>query len=229
MSMKRSAIRRRQISALLIVALAGLVLWASRLATPQLSSGSPSLQKQLFGDSTAAAELDKLAVKGRAPKTDYSRQQFGGGWDKPGGCSTREIILARDLQDKKVDDKCRVLAGRLHDPYTGADIQFRRGPNSSAKVQIDHVVALSDAWQKGAQGLSSAARQQLANDPLNLLAVDGAANQAKGDSDAATWLPAYKPFRCQYVQRQVAVKRKYHLWVTAAEKESIAKVLAGCS
>ena len=95
-------------------------------------------------------------------------------------------------------------------------------------MQIDHVVALSDAWQKGAQQLTAEQRVQLANDPLNLLAVDGPANQAKSDADAATWLPPHKPFHCQYVARQVAVKRKYQLWVTEAEKEAMIRILLSC-
>ena len=174
------------------------------------------------------SKLTKLEVKGRAPKTGYSRKQFGDGWGKIDGCSTREVILARDLADEKLDDKCRVQSGRLNDPYTGKTIQFQRGKETSQRVQIDHVVALSDAWQKGAQQLPHEEREKLANDPLNLLAVDGPANQAKGDGDAATWLPANKPFRCQYIERQVAVKRRYRLWVTSAEKDAMARILSSC-
>jgi hypothetical protein len=102
-----------------------------------------------------------------------------------------------------------------------------RGPDSS-KVQIDHVVALSDAWQKGAQQLTSEQRYQLANDPLELLAVDGQANTQKSDGDAATWLPPNKPYRCAYVARQVAVKQKYQLWITAAEHDAMQRVLSSC-
>src|SRR5947199_120048 len=82
-----------------------------------------------------------------------------------------------------------------------------RGQRTSAAVQIDHVVALSDAWQTGAQLLPALERARLANDPVELLAVDGPTNEAKGDGDAATWLPPNKPFRCAYVARQIAVKR----------------------
>ena len=174
------------------------------------------------------AELDKLAVKGRAPKTGYSRAQFGDGWLKIGGCDTRNIILARDLVDERVDENCKVLSGRLSDPYTAKTIHFRRGANTSDDVQIDHVVALSDAWQKGAQQLKTRERESLANDPLNLLAVDGPVNQQKSDGDAATWLPPNNAFRCQYVMRQVNVKVKYQLWVTAAEKEAMRQVLTHC-
>ena len=213
---------------LLVMAVAGAVVWAVQLQQPRVAPTSPSMQQQLFGDSNARAELAKLEVKGRAPKTGYSRKQFSDGWGKMSGCSVREVILARDLTETKIDDKCRVLTGTLRDPYTGRTIKFQRGPETSSKVQIDHVVALSDAWQKGAQQLPREEREKLANDPLNLLAADGPANQAKGDGDAATWLPPNKPFRCQYIERQVAIKRKYRLWVTNAEKEARGKVLAGC-
>jgi len=176
----------------------------------------------------AADALETLLVKGRAPKTGYARTQFGDGWTELRGCDTRNIILRRDLENPVVDASCKVTSGVLHDPYTGVDIPFTRGAATSAAVQIDHVVALSDAWQKGAQQLTSQRRVELANDPLELLAVDGRANQAKSDGDAATWLPPNKAFRCQYVARQVAVKAKYMLWVTATEKAAIEQVLRGC-
>jgi hypothetical protein len=119
-----------------------------------------------------------------------------------------------------------VVAGLLADPYTGKRIQFSK--SAAARVQIDHVVALSDGWQTGAQSWTAATREQFANDPLELLAVDGQANQDKGDGDAATWLPPNKSFRCSYVSRQVAVKLRYHLWVTAAERTAMAHVLQKC-
>jgi hypothetical protein len=175
---------------------------------------------------TALAVLDELAVKGRAPKTGYERAAFGSGWGEIDGCDTRNVILKRDLTDTKLEN-CLVMRGALNDPYTGKVINFERG-EKSAEVQIDHVVALSDAWQKGAQYFEPAARKQLANDPLNLLAVDGAANQQKSDSDAASWLPAHKPFRCEYIARQISVKYKYDLWVTEPEKSTMQKVLATC-
>lgn len=177
--------------------------------------------------SPATDALSKLPIKGRAAKTGYARTQFGNGWDTVEGCSTREIILNRDMVDRKVED-CKVMSGTLHDPYTGKDIAFVRGPQTSSAVQIDHVVALSNAWQTGAQQLSADVRKQLANDPLELLAVDGSANQQKSDGDAATWLPSNKAFRCQYVARQIAVKTKYNLWVTQPEYDAISRILAVC-
>ena len=226
--MRVNKIWRRQVIAILIVVVAGAGVWASQIAQPETQTIKTSTQRELFGDSNAKAELGKLEVKGRAPKTGYTRKQFGNGWGKINGCSVREVILARDLTDEKIDEKCRVLSGVLNDPYTGQIIHFQRGEKLSSKVQIDHVVALSDAGQKGAQHLSPEEREKLANDPLNLLAVDGPANQAKGDGDAATWLPSNKPFRCQYVARQIAVKRRYRLWVTEAEKSAMSSILEKC-
>ncbi len=182
---------------------------------------------------SAAAALAKLPVKGRAPKTGYTREQFGAAWadvDR-NGCDQRNDVLARDMTNetfKPGTRNCVVLTGTLADPYTGRTIAFSRGQGTSEAVQIDHVVALSDAWQKGAQQLTAASRQRLGNDPLNLLAVDGPTNQSKGDGDAATWLPGAKSYRCSYVARQVEVKAKYGLWVTRSEHDAIAGVLAGC-
>lgn len=225
--MKRRYVRR-QITGLLVIVLSAVAVWAAQLSQPTLTPLSPELQQHYFGSSTAMEELGKLAVKGRAPKTGYSRKQFGDGWGEVNDCSVREVVLARDLTDEKTDEKCRVQSGVLNDPYTGKTIHFQRGAKTSQLVQIDHVVALSDAWQKGAQQLTAEQRVQFANDPLNLLAVDGPANQAKSDADAATWLPPHKPFHCQYVARQVAVKRKYQLWVTEAEKEAMTRILSAC-
>jgi hypothetical protein len=183
---------------------------------------------------TALAQLDTIPVKGRAPKTGYAREEFGPAWadvDR-NGCDTRNDILARDLEGetfKPGTRNCVVATGRLADGYTGTIINFVRGNTTSSAVQIDHLVALSDAWQKGAQRLSAEQRRQLANDPLNLMAADGPTNSAKGDKDAATWLPPSKPFRCEYVARQTAVKAKYRLWVTKAEHDAIAGILTGCS
>lgn len=201
-----------------VAILASTDMWqqASPEASPNQTAGA------------ASNLLTTIPVKGRAPKTDYSRSQFGDGWATIGGCDTRNIILHRDLQKVVIADGCKVQTGVLDDPYTGKTIQFQRGSTSSADVQIDHVVALSNAWQTGAQQLTSFRRKQLANDPLELLAVDGPANQAKGDGDAATWLPPNKSFRCQYVARQIAVKAKYNLWMTQAEHDAIASVLSRC-
>jgi hypothetical protein len=181
------------------------------------------------GEQLASQALSTLKIKGRASKTGYSRDKFDNGWAAWRNCDSRQRILARDLTAIKFDDDgCTVLTGILNDPYTGQVINFQRGAETSSLVQIDHVVALSDAWQKGAQDLTADERQQLANDDLELLAVDGSANQKKSGGDAATWLPSNKVFRCQYVARQIAVKIKYDLWLSQAEHDVMAQILATC-
>jgi len=180
---------------------------------------------------TALATALLLQVKGRAPKTGYSRDQFGPAWqDTDGnGCDQRNDVLARDLTATTLKaSSCEVLTGTLADPYGGTTIAFVRGVETSSAVQIDHVVALSDAWQKGAQQWDAATRVKFANDLVNLLAVDGPLNVQKGDGDAATWLPPNKAYRCQYVARQVGVKYTYGLWVTAAEQNAMVSVLSTC-
>ena len=179
-------------------------------------------------DAPLATEiLEKLEVKGRAPKTGYKRDEFYNSWPTVDGCNLRQRIIKREFGESAVLDGCTVVAGEFDEPYTGEHRVFTEKSQIS-KIQIDHVVALSDAWQKGAQYLEKDVRYKIATDPLNLLAVDGPANEQKSDGDAATWLPPNKRFRCQYVARQVSVKYKYGLWVTEAEKEAIASVLTNC-
>jgi hypothetical protein len=185
------------------------------------------------GPGTALAALAALDVKGRAPKTGYERDLFGSGWGDPdrNGCDTRNDVLARDLTGetfKPGTRDCVVAAGTLADPYSGTAIAFVRGQGTSEDVQIDHVVAVSDAWQKGAQAWDDGTRVAFYNDPLNLLAVDGPLNAQKGDGDAATWLPPHRGFRCAYVARQIAVKHGYDLWVTAAERDAMTRILSDC-
>ena len=181
----------------------------------------------------ALAVLETLPVKGRAPKTGYSRAAFGQSWadvDR-NGCDTRNDILKRDMTSivfKPKTRNCVVLSGTLIDRYSGETINFVRGNVSSMEVQIDHVVALSNSWQTGAFKLSIAQRTALANDPLNLFAVKGRLNLQKSDGDAATWVPPLKSFRCAYVAQQIAVKAKYSLWVVAPEKAAMSAILSQC-
>ena len=177
----------------------------------------------------ALAALNNLEVKGRAPKTGYARSQFPH-WSDPdrNGCDARNDTLKRDLTNitYKVGTRdCKVIAGQLLDPFSGKVITFSA---TKVVIDIDHVVALSNAWQTGAAYFDKNKRTQIANDPLNLLAVDSKLNRQKGDGDAATWLPPSKAFRCEYVARQVAVKAKYGLWVTKPEKVAIDKILSTC-
>jgi hypothetical protein len=183
-----------------------------------------------YSSDSALAVLDKLEVKGRAPKAGYSREEFYDGWPKVDGCNLRQRIIKRDFGETAVlaKDGCTVLSGAFYEPYTGTEMSFSEKSEISKGIQIDHVVALSDAWQKGAQYFEKSKRYEIATDPLNLVAVESKANQQKSDGDAATWLPKNKSFRCQYVARQVSVKYKYALWVTQAEKDAIRNVLSSC-
>ncbi|MEK0156782.1 HNH endonuclease family protein [Arthrobacter oryzae] len=207
-----------------------------RSAAPVPGAEQPAAQPAINPQEVAAAiaQLGNIPVKGRAPKTGYSRDQFGPAWadvDR-NGCDTRNDILARDLTGetfKPGTRDCVVATGTLADKYTGTTIRFVRGADSSSAVQIDHIIPLSLAWQTGAQQFSVEQRRQFANDPLNLMAADGAANSAKGDRDAATWLPPNKAFRCEYTARMTAVKAKYKLWVTQPEHDAIQGILAACT
>lgn len=230
-----SILRRRRVSVVGLIGLIILFLLAMpvpRSAAPSSDTGEqpPTVLAQSIESQPLARDLlAELPVRGRASKVDYEREEFGAGWASIDGCDTRNIMLQRSLTDIDIsDDDCTVLSGVLDDPYSGEMINFLRGRTTSDDVQIDHVVALSDAWQKGAQQLAFTDRVLLANDPLNLLAVDGTANQQKGDSDAASWLPSNTGYRCQYVARQIAVKQKHTLWVTAAEKAAMERILNGC-
>ena len=206
-----------------------LIAAASPSPSPSPSpTASPEPSESVAEAGTALAALEALDIKGRAPKTGYDRDEFGAGWvdvDR-NGCDTRNDMLQLRLVDLEMSGTCKVMAGDLLDPFTGEWIHFERGGTS--EVDIDHLVALSDAWQKGAQQWEFAQRVAFANDPLNLEPVDAGENRAKGDGDAATWLPPDTSYRCEYVARQIAVKAKYGVWVTQAEHDAMAKVLGTC-
>ncbi|WP_236777428.1 HNH endonuclease family protein [Arthrobacter crystallopoietes] len=198
--------------------------------SPEPESAEPLDRQE--PDVAALALLETLPIKGRAPKTGYDRDEFGQAWadvDR-NGCDTRNDILARDVDSPtfRSNESCRVISGVLQDPYSGRTVEFTRGQETSALVPVDHVVALSDAWQKGAQQLTLEQRTLLANDPLNLLATTQRMNSQKSDGDGATWLPQNKSFRCAYVSRQISVKAAYSLWVTLAEHDAMERILADC-
>lgn len=181
-----------------------------------------------IADTSARSALESLVVKGKGPKTGYDRDSFGPAWFDVDGnnCNTRDDMLKRDLQERQMEGSCRVIAGMLFpDPYTGSPIRYVRG---RSLVDIDHVVALGQAWESGAAQWLFPQRVRFANDPLNLLAVSASANRQKSDREAAAWLPANRGFRCAYIARQIAVKVKYRLSITQPEKEAMQRVLASC-
>ncbi|MCW2520466.1 MAG: hypothetical protein JWR46_3085 [Mycobacterium sp.] len=175
---------------------------------------------------TVAPGVDILAgiplIPIRVREHDYRRAAFGDAWTDdntaPGGhngCDTRNDILDRDLVDKTFTaiKRCptAVATGTLHDPYTNDTIPFTRGNQVGASVQIDHIVPLALAWDLGARDWSDDMRRRFANDPANLLAVQGQANQDKGDAEPADWMPPNHAFWCQYSVQFAAVLRGYAL------------------
>ncbi|HEX4662579.1 MAG TPA: HNH endonuclease family protein [Candidatus Saccharimonadales bacterium] len=223
---------RRRIVAVLTALAVGSGVSACQPENQPVSPEAPaSTNGNTISFSTAQAvhDLGSLAIKGRAPMTGYGREKFSNGWASVDGCDTRDIILKRDLtQITLATDGCEVRSGRLQDPYTGSQIDFVHGVKTSSAVQIDHDVSVGDAWQTGAQLLEPSERKSFYNDPLNLLAVDGRANEQKGDGDAASWLPANKGEHCRYIARQILVKLKYGLWVTPPEHDAMNGVLSTC-
>lgn len=225
-------ISKRIASFIWLISLAIIIGIVIGLVLPKINHDVGEITGEYVADGDAAALLNKLKVSKSHP-SGYNRSVFGyrtTDVDK-NGCDVREDVLARDLKQVrfKYSGSCKVASGLLHDPYTGLNINFVRGRKTSALVQIDHVIALENAWQSGAWKWSHAKRLKFGNDMLNLLAVQGAANQEKGSASAAYWLPSNKSFRCDYVARQIAVKYKYDLSVTNAEKRSMASILHGCS
>ena len=215
------------VAALLASAVAALpsVGWDALAATAHRASAPGWV-------TTAKQRLSKLDTNAAASMTGYSRAKFGKPWEDVdlNRCDTRNDILARDLTKVvlKTGSKCTVAKGMLNDPYTNTTITFVRGPSTSGKVQIDHVVALAAAWRTGAKKWTSERRLFYANDTLVLLAVDGPTNGAKGDKDAAGWLPPNAAYHCRYLAKQIAIKTKYELWVTPPERTAIADALNAC-
>ncbi|MDO5513356.1 HNH endonuclease family protein [Corynebacterium sp.] len=229
-----------RLAALILTGVLAVVGWAVLVDVPSAPVEAPvktPVETQIDAVEPAPGLLDALEVKGRAPMTGYERERFGQAWSDDvrveggrNGCDTRNDILRRDLHDVVIrpgTHGCLVESGILQDPYSGDVVDFVRGPRS-AEIQIDHVVALADAWQKGAQAWDEQTRRDFANDPRNLLAVRGELNQQKGAGDAATWLPPRTAYRCEYATRIVDVKAAYGLWVTEAEREALSRELQRC-
>ncbi|GAA1481008.1 HNH endonuclease family protein [Gordonia sinesedis] len=177
-------------------------------------------------------------VPGRPDRPDYQRSAFGTAWadavsvtDGRNGCDTRNDILARDLTDIRRGPvtSCprAVLTGELRSPYTGRFVVFRRDRAAGA-VQIDHIVPLAYAWDLGAWSWPPDRRQNFANDPANLVAVDAASNQDKSDAGPGEWMPPERNFHCQYAIQFVAITRGYGLAVDEPSRRILAGTLAGC-
>lgn len=231
--MKRASLWWTAVTAALAVIVAVQVVSAAGRADSSERGAVPTVQP-------GADVLAGLAVvEARVRSEDYRRAAFGDAWDDanpaPGGrngCDTRNDILDRDLIDKTYVEtrQCprAVARGVLRDPYTNASISFMRGNRVGASVQIDHIVPLAYAWDMGARGWSDALRKRFANDPANLLAVAGQANQDKGDLPPGQWMPPNAAFRCQYAMQFIAVLRGYGLSVDAPSAAQLRDAAGGC-
>ena len=192
---------------------------------------------------TVAPGVDVLAGIAEVPVRirghDYRRDAFGDTWtdDNPApgghnGCDTRNDILDRDLVDKTYVSIKRcpnaVATGTLYDPYTNATIAFVRGNQTGAAVQIEHIVPLAYAWDQWARNWTDEMRVRFANDPANLLAVEGQVNQDKGDKQPADWMPPNRAFWCQYAVQFAEVLRGYGLPVDAPSAMVVRDAAATC-
>lgn len=234
--MRRQSVQNRRVItwllSLVLIAAIGWLVYRIEQTSHQATTPTATVQSATTADTNSNRAVDKLAqlpVKDTEPGDDYERSNFSSGWASWRDCNVRQKILNRDVKNIKLaSNGCTVISGALDDPYSGQTIELTTKTAVSKKVQIDHVVALSNAWQTGARYLSADQRKELANDDLELIAVSSNANQDKSDGDASEWLPENKGFRCAYVARQIAVKIKYSLWVTPAEKSAMSSVLSAC-
>lgn len=229
---------------------------AGTTATPKTDTGSNAAPRTDTKAATgswgsdpavwqAGLDATNTIATAKARPGGYDRERYFGGWASNGcgSATTRDTILARDLKGAVKNPRCQVTSGTLSDPYTGRTIRFRRGRNTSSAVQIDHVVALLDAWESGARDWDQAKRVQYANSPDVLLASDGPANMAKGsgldvngtalyrpqDSGAPDiWMPDNKAYRCDYMAKRAAIKSKWGLTMTPREKQQTVSVLSQC-
>ncbi|WP_313674961.1 HNH endonuclease family protein [Mycolicibacterium sp.] len=231
--MKRGTLLWLAAAALIAVLVAVQTLVAAARAGNAATAAAPRLQPGF--DVLAGLTV----IPGRIRENDYRRTAFGDSWDDengaPGGrngCDTRNDILTRDLVDKAFVHTSRcpqaVASGTLRDPYTNATVAFVRGNQVGASVQIDHIVPLAFAWDMGARAWSDALRKRFANDPANLLAVAGKANQDKGDLPPGEWMPPNAGFWCQYALQFAEVVRGYRLAVDEASARELKNAAASC-
>ncbi|MET8544030.1 HNH endonuclease family protein [Kitasatospora sp. NPDC004799] len=207
----------------------------SPLANPD---GTKPGLASLASDTDRKAGLDLISRVKTAepgPQTGYDRDKFGPSWtdDVDGiplghnNCDTRNDLLARDGKsvERKDGSDCTVTAMTIWDPYTGKTVQWTK--QKASAIQIDHVMPLSYDWKQGAAAWDKARRVQIANDPLNLLPVDGSQNSSKGDKGPAEWLPASPEIRCAYAVRFAQVALKYDLPVTPADRTAMRQQCGG--
>lgn len=227
-----------------ILVIGGLVTIFAAAHAPDQSSGGTSPLDNAQGMLPGLAPVTKkdlprargiirrVRIAAAGSSRPYDRTTFGRPWTDSSaaawsrnGCDTRDDVLRRDLTGWTLrDGRCAVLSGQLDDPYTGRTIAFKRGRLTSKKVEIDHSVALHYAWEHGADRWTDSRREEYANDPLVLLAVDGPTNIRKSDHGPSEWEPPNRTVWCALAVRQAQVVVKYHITVTKLDKHTMIQV-----
>ena len=243
----------------------------SQTQTPQTddkkttTTSMPSAASSPYSISKALQTVETLQTATPHVK-GYNRADEFGTWQNSdqlcGYGTTRDLILKRDMTNVVMDAQCHVQSGDFLDPYTGKTIKFQRDQYSgnrkvsgdSAAIQIDHVVALQDAWASGLwQDSRKADRVKYANDPEVLLASDGTANNVKSmgvnlyssgvaktynnrgavlkwvNSTPSVWLPDNTSYDCEYMAKRVYIKDKYKLTMSSWEKQETIAFLKQCA
>lgn len=173
--------------------------------------------------------MDLLAGVPVRPETPqgYDRGLFPVWSDLDGdGCDTREEVLIRDSRGTAQVDPygCRVVAGDWYSPYDGVWV------SDPSELDIDHVVALKEAWDSGADAWDAATRERFANDlddPRSLIAVTASSNRSKGDADPSNWMPPNRGDWCRYVSAWVVVKWRWGLAMDPSEYGRVRNLLTG--
>lgn len=213
---------------------------------PSQSLPAASSSPLSVADALAYAETIKTA---KPHTTGYkaNREALFGGWANSdrlcGNGTTRDLILKRDLSNVTMSQQCTVLSGEFTDPYTGRPMTFKRGKDTSGLIQIDHVVALYDAYASGLWNRSQEERARYANDPDVLLASEGKANMVKSEgvnldrsggrkgwdsSTPSVWLPSNTAYQCEYMAKRVSIKKKYGLSMSVWERNETVGFLRQC-
>jgi hypothetical protein len=174
--------------------------------------------------STAQSQLNSLTVKTEGSTTGYSRDLFPHWHTVSGTCDTRDEVLKRDGTGVSVDSDCEPTGGRWYSVYDAVYV------NDDSDVDIDHIVALAEAWRSGANTWTTARREQFANDLTiaQLIAVSASSNRSKGDKDPASWKPPNTSVHCIYAREWIWVKYTYGLSLQSAEKTALQSMLNAC-
>jgi hypothetical protein len=216
-----SAVYARRIRRIAVLAATSALAATGLLATAPAAQASPPTP---VSAATARTYLGQLTVKAESSSSGYSRDLFPHWSTQSGSCNTREVVLKRDGTNVQQNSSCAAVSGRWYSEYDDAIW------SAASDVDIDHVVALSEAWRSGAAGWTTSKRQQFANDLTRpqLIAVTDNVNQAKGDLDPAEWLPSRTAYRCTYARMWVHVKHYWGLSVDSAEKSVLQSLLNNC-